>query len=99
MALTLANQKKKILLLALPVIALGAFLPFINKPPQWLKAGLADAPQLLSLHKQPPPVTLTEIKKGKLTDTLLLEGELRAVHSRTIFSSSASFAEQAKITY
>jgi multidrug efflux pump subunit AcrA (membrane-fusion protein) len=41
----------------------------------------------------PPPV---EVRRGTLKTYLILDGELRAVRSRTVF---ANISEQAKITY
>src|SRR5262249_16208997 len=38
----------------------------------------------------------TEVKRGSVRKTLLLDGELRAVRSRTIYGSSS---EEAKIVY
>jgi HlyD family secretion protein len=43
-----------------------------------------------------PDATVAEVKRGDIKKVLFLEGELRAVRSRTIFASTT---EEAKITY
>src|SRR5256885_520191 len=45
---------------------------------------------------KPAPMVTAEVKRGTINKRLLLDGELRAVRSRTIFSNTA---EDAKIVY
>ncbi|HKA23072.1 MAG TPA: efflux RND transporter periplasmic adaptor subunit [Blastocatellia bacterium] len=49
-----------------------------------------------SVSQDGKPADISRVTKGDIKKTLLLDGELRAVSSRTIFSSTS---EEAKITY
>jgi RND family efflux transporter MFP subunit len=50
-------------------------------------------PTLVQAETEPPVV---EVRRGTITKTLLLDGELRAVRSRSVFASTS---EEAKIMY
>ena len=53
-----------------------------------------SAEPVTSQAEKSPPVV--EVRRGKIQKTLLLDGELRAVRSRSIFATTS---EEAKITY
>ncbi len=81
-------------LVLLPLLLLAVFTPAYLRVRQFTTGLLArQMPALLSA--EPPPQTAT-IRRGAINKHLLLDGELRAVRSRTVFADTN---DEAKITW
>jgi hypothetical protein len=99
-----ANPKtahRKLLVWLVPALALLLLLLLAVFTPAFLRARQFTAnlltrqmPSLLSAEA-PPPVLVT-IRRGAINKQLLLDGELRAVRSRTVFADTN---DEAKITW
>ena len=97
-----ANPKtaqRKILVWLVPALALLLLLAVFT--PAFLRARQLTASFLTQqmpslLRAEAPPPQLTTIRRGAINKQLLLDGELRAVRSRTVFADTN---DEAKITW
>src|SRR5688572_13498418 len=73
---------------ALTALALKRWYPMMERPLERLREST------MAQAKSSP--SIMEVRKGEVKKSLLMDGELRAVKSRTIFASSS---EEGKITF
>jgi multidrug resistance efflux pump len=92
---SLKLEKKRALLalaLLLAAASISAVLLFVSRT----NGGLLAARTSASVGSASPAAAVEKVSKGVIRKVLVLDGELRAVASRTVFASTT---EEAKITY
>src|SRR2546421_9939097 len=90
-----AGRARALMIVALLLVLLLPAIIFFRSRITASKFLSSVTPSALAQAK-PSPLVTSEVKRGAINKRLLLDGELRAVRSRTIFSNTA---EDTKIVY